>query len=50
MNPKKKKKKKWHAKILKQHAKFDPGGGGGHLYLKLDIILIKKIHLIRVVF
>ena len=25
-------------------------GGGGHLYLKLDIILVKKIHLIRVVF
>ena len=25
-------------------------GGGGHLYLKLDIILVKKIHVIRVVF
>ena len=23
---------------------------GGHLYLKLDIILVKKIHVIRVVF
>ena len=23
---------------------------GGHLYLKLDIILVKKIHIIRVVF
>ena len=26
------------------------GGGWGHLHLKLDIILIKKIHVIRVVF
>ena len=25
-------------------------GGGGHLYLKLDIILVKKNHIIRVVF
>ena len=25
-------------------------GGGGHLYLKLDIIRVKKIHVIRVVF
>ena len=24
--------------------------GGGHLYLKLNIILVKKIHIIRVVF
>ena len=28
----------------------DPGGGGRHLYLKLDIILVKKFHMIRVVF
>ena len=28
-----------------------PGGGGGHLYLKLDIILVeKKNHITRVVF
>ena len=26
------------------------GGGGGHLYLKLNIILVKKILIIRVVF
>ena len=26
------------------------GGGGGHLYLKLDIILVKKNHIIKVVF
>ena len=26
------------------------GGGGGHLYLKLDIILVKKNHVIRLVF
>ena len=25
-------------------------GGGGHLYLKLDIILVKKNHVIRLVF
>ena len=32
--------------------KFPGGGGGGegYLYLKLDIILLKKIHVIRVVF
>ena len=24
--------------------------GGGHLYLKLDMILVKKIHIIRVIF
>ena len=29
---------------------FVRGGGGAHLYLKLDIILVKKIHIIRVVF
>ena len=27
-----------------------PRGGGGHLHLKLDIILVKKNHVIRVVF
>ena len=32
---------------------LSPGGGGGvegHLYLKLDIILVKKIHVMKVVF
>ena len=36
--------KQGNSKVL---YKEDPGG---HLYLKLDIILVKKIHIIRVVF
>ena len=31
------------------HHRF-PEGGGAHLYFKMDIIHVKKIHVIRVVF
>ena len=35
---------------MKLTYRWHDDGGGGNLYLKLDIILVKKIHAIRVVF